>query len=77
MSHVVDATYENGVLKLLRPLPLKACGVNPGLVLRWLRILDGVALETIRTGTRTTTTRVVKSTKVVDRFASTMTCDNH
>jgi len=23
MSHVVDATYENGVLKLLRPLPLK------------------------------------------------------
>lgn len=23
MSHVVDATYENGVLKLERPLPLK------------------------------------------------------
>ncbi|MDA1049535.1 MAG: antitoxin family protein [Planctomycetota bacterium] len=23
MSHVVDATYENGVLKLVRPLPLK------------------------------------------------------
>jgi predicted DNA-binding antitoxin AbrB/MazE fold protein len=23
MSHVVDATYENGLLKLDRPLPLK------------------------------------------------------
>lgn len=26
MSHVVDATYENGVLKLDRPLPLKERG---------------------------------------------------